>query len=123
MPGALPERRRRRLAARPSTPRGNAVNSYCMVQLLCLRPAARNLMAAGRSSAMATPRPRHNSGADAGKALNYMWKRCPAATRLEPTRKALLGKKRAYRFLVGDTRHRLGKQLRAGERADALAGQ
>src|SRR5271157_5084909 len=94
-----------------------------MTQLLCLRPAAGNLRAAGRSSAMATPRPRPHSGADAGKALNYMRKRCTAATRLEPARKTLLGKKRAYRFLVGDARHCLGKQLRARERADALASQ
>src|SRR5439155_25392784 len=51
IPGALPARRIRRLAPRPSLARGNAVNSYCMMKLL--------LSAAFRDRARGLPVVRH----------------------------------------------------------------
>src|SRR5437588_10031674 len=112
MPGALPVRRRRRFAPRPSVPRVYAVNSCCMEKLL---------LTVGLPARVR----RRSRAAESRKALNYnpnLLSRANivGAAGLSPRSPASLGEQRAHRLLVGDARHRLGKQLCAGQLSDAL---
>src|SRR5450432_3442755 len=144
MPGALPARRMRRDAPRPSVLRGNAVNSMFMDCSGCLRPSF------GASSFLRKARPvvrlvssdwRHFArglAADwAGnrKALNYntntagLLPRQQIAQRFAPRDyirtpwvRMSVREQRTDRFLVRDACHRFGQQLGAGKLADARTG-
>src|SRR5215467_8350000 len=78
MPGALPARRMRRLAPRPSSFRGNAVNSNFMVRLPMSAAFPRSMATVVRGW-------RHPGGATSGprpgKALNYNRKETSLPTR------------------------------------------
>src|SRR4029453_535613 len=118
MPGALPARRMRRLAPRPSVVRGNAVNSNCMVRLpmsaaFRVSPREKRVDGRPRLATSGKAKPRAPRGPLPGKALNYNRNRRVAAT------SRLFSKKRAHRFFVRHAGHRLGKKLRARQLADA----